>query len=66
MVETLTEQAAEESERLRWPLMAIHFTVTLHRRIIFKLFWKVCDLQLKGQRLQDSRVPVLLSKVPQC
>lgn len=64
IVETLTEQAGEESERLPWLLMPSHFMVTLHLGIIFKL-GKVCDLQFKGKSLQDSRVPILPSKVPQ-
>lgn len=65
MVETLTEQAGEESERLPRLLMPSLFMVTLHLGIIFKLVGKVCDLQFKGKRLQDSGVPVLPFKVPQ-
>lgn len=44
--------------------IAVVLCDSLHSRIIFKLFWKVCVLQFKGQRLQDASVPNLLSKIP--
>lgn len=64
MVEILTQQAGKERDFSGMQWTSLWFCMTPLQGN-FKLLWKARDLQFKGRRCQGSRVPTVLSKIPQ-